>query len=241
METFKSVAMNNNHKYIYTTYNELNKIMPRNYLKIKVLPHQKYSTSNKRIIDIIETKYNPIINSTKKNEKLKKNIYLFSNNNLSEKDLLFSKILSKSKNSRNNSEINYSKNNSKIIKTIKNNSIRKIGIFNSSPINNYFLRNNIRLPEITQRMKSKIPRNEREINGFKVIGNENEESNKNYMKKNNKMYFTDEKKYEANYTNKCYCSTEKNEKKKKLNRVQNFPSNIVRIVNKNKNTKYNFY
>ena len=241
METFESEKINNNHKYIYTTYNELNKIMPRNYLKIKVLPHQKYSTSNKRIIDIIETKYNPIINSTKKNEKLKKNIYLFSNNNISEKDLLFSKILSKNKNSRNDLEINYSNNNYKIIKTVKNNSIRKNGIFNSSPINNYFLRNNIRLPGITQRMKSKIPRNEREINGFKVIGNEEEEPNKKYMKKNNNMYFIDEKKYEANYNNKCYCLTEKNEKKKKLNRVKNFPSNIISIVNKNKNTKYNFY
>ena len=52
---------------------------------------------------------------------IKDNKYI--NNNISEKDLLFSKILSKNKNSRNDLEINYSNNNYKIIKTVKNNSI----------------------------------------------------------------------------------------------------------------------
>lgn len=250
METLESLTLSNNHKYVYTTYKELSSLMPRNYLKLKVLPYQKYSISKGRIIDLIETKYNPIkISNTKENlnnEKLKKSIYLFTNNNISEKDLLFSKILSKDNNSRNSSELNFSNINSKFIKTSKNNSVRKKGIFNSSPVKNYFLRNNIRLPEITQRMKKKIPRNERETNGFKVIGNENEENYRNQMKKKDKKYFTVEKKniklnHNYNYDNKFYCLSENNDKKINFNKIHNLPLNIVSIVNKNKHTKYNFY
>ena len=244
------MSINDNHKYIYNTYKELNKLMPHNYLKIKVLASKKYNLPNKTIIDLIETKYNPNIINNKK-EKPKKNIYLFSSelneNNISEnsslKDLFFLKNL-KNISNRNKSNIkNY--NNSEIINSINNNkSKRRKGIFNSKCINNFYLRNNIRLPEITQRMKFKIPRNEREKHGFKIIGNETEENKNN----NNKMLKTyvrkisiaDDKNENKNRTNYCL-SEEKNNKIKELERLEHLPFNIISIYNKNKNRKSTFY
>lgn len=244
----ESITINKNHKYIYNTYKELSTIMPRNYLKIKVLPYQRYFYSNKKLIDIIETNYNLNTNNNK-NEKPKKNIYFFSsqlsdNNSISEKnvlkDLFYSK-LHKNNKSRNHTQIN-NYYNTKIINSIKNNTVRRQGIFNSSPIKNYFLRTNIRLPSITQRMKFQIPRNEREANGFRIIGNDDEiiidkKNNKKYLKLNNND-FNQNNDNKINSKNK-YCLSEKKENKKNLDRIKNLPFNIVSIVNKNKNTKYN--
>ena len=115
--------------------------------------------------------------------------------------------------------------------------------FNSSPIKNYFLRNNICLPEITHRIKNKIPRNEREINGFKVIGNEIKFINdKNGYKFNNIMN-NNYKIFDKNNKNEKCCLTEVNKKRKSFDKLKNLPLtlNIVSIYNKNKNTKLNLY
>ena len=241
------MAINKNHNYIYNTYKELSTIMPRNYLKIKVLPYQRYFHSNKKLIDIIEANYNSNINNNK-NEKPKKNIYFFSsqlsdNNSISEKNVLkefFHSKLHKKNKSRNNTQIN-NYYNSKIINSLKNNTIRRQGIFNSSPIKNYFLRTNIRLPSITQRMKFQIPRNEREIKGFRIIGNDdeinnNKNNNKKYIKIHNIDCHSGDNKFKSKNT---ICLSEKKENIKDLERINKLPCNIVSIINKNKNTIYN--
>ena len=241
------LTVNNNHKYIYNTYKELNKIMPHNYLKLKVLPSQKYCFSNQNLIGLIETNYNE--NKTNyKNEKPKKKIYLFSSqntdNDISEKniakDLFNTKFIHKSKikknKTRNKTEINKYFT-SKTIKTLRSLSLRKNGIFNPNPINNYFLRNNICLPEITKRMKFKIPRNERETNGFKVIGNEYQNYNNKILKTNKIDNYKTESEISSN-NKKNYYSCEKIEKTNNLEEKKS-PYKIISIIHKNKNTKCN--
>jgi hypothetical protein len=243
------ITIDNNHNYVYNTYKELNKIMPHNYLKVKVIPSKKYHFSTKEIINTIENNYN-LNKYIDKNGKPKKCIYLYSSSHpdnlkkkIISKNILSQKTFNKTKNIDNKNRTNSNKNN--------NNFSRTKG-FNSSPIKNYFLRNNICLPEITHRIKYKIPRNEREINGFKIIGNEiqtignnikelkiinynNNNSNKNNCKKTNTI----------KKVNNC-CMTEENRKKKhySLDKFQDDTLNIVSILsifNKNKKTKLNFY
>ena len=238
------ITINNNHKYIYNTYKELKKIMPHNYLKIKILPLQKYYTSNPNLINAIETNYNPY-KTNYKNENPKKSIYLFSSqltdNNISDKnnlkDLFDTKFTYKSKlkknRTRNKTEINKYFN-SETIKTIKNHSLRKIGIFNSNPINNFFLRNNVYLPEITKRMKLKIPRNERETNGFKVIGNELQNYNEKNLKLNTiNLKNNDRKVFKIFTNNKKNYSGQKN----KMNKNSDISFKIINIINKTKKIK----
>lgn len=244
----ETITINNNHKNIYRTYKELNKLMPHNYLKIKVLPSKKYKLPNINIIDIIETKYNPSI-ITNKIERPKKNIYLFSSeltesNYISEKSSLKDLILirkSRKNTTRNKSNIK-DDNHSEIINSITNDCTRRKGFFNSKGINNFYLRNNIRLPEITQRMKYKIPRNEREKKGLKIIGNENDEfkntdDNSILISSNGNNFYNDKI---ENKNNEGYCFSEQNNKRKNIIRSDHIPVNIISILNKNKNKKYTF-
>lgn len=245
----ESITINNNHNYVYNTYKELNKIMPQNFLKIKVNPSKKYNFSNKKIIDTIESNYNTN-KYIDKNGKPKKSIYLYSSpplspNNKKEKysskNCLSLISFHKANNSKNRNKPNINPNSTEI--TNKKNIFLRTKGFNSSPIKNYFLRNNICLPEITHRIKYKIPRNEREINGFKVIGNEIKFINdKNGYKFNNNMN-NNYKIFGKNNKNEKYCLTEGNEKRKSFDKLKNLPLtlNIVSIYNKNKNTKLNLY
>ena len=116
--------------------------------------------------------------------------------------------------------------------------MRKNGIFNSNPINNFCLRNNIFLPEITKRMKLKLPRNERETNGFKIIGNELQNNKNKNLKLNNINLKNNDRKMIKIYTNnKKDYSRAKNEKKKSCDEHKTISFNIINIINKTKKIK----
>ncbi len=247
----ESIA-NDNHNYVYNTYKELNKILPHNFLKIKVMAGKKYHFSNKELINSIENNYN-LNKYIDKNGTPKKCIYLYSssrtdkpNEKLISKNILSQKTL-KNKKNKNKTEIK------------RTNVFLRTKGFNSSPIKNYFLRNNICLPEITHRIKYKIPRNERELNGFKIIGN-----NIKTLYNNTKDFKININNNSVNKTNKnrIICKkinkkkivskgsmTEENMKNKKFSfdKSQNNDTDTLNIIsilsiyNKNKNTKLNFY
>ena len=116
----ESIKIDINHKHIYNTFKELNKILPHNFMKVKVIPSKKYHFSTKEIIDTIEKNYNlnKFINKT---GKPKKSIYLYSmpsyydNYNLEQKinlkNIISQLTLNKTKKIKNRNNTNLNRNN----------------------------------------------------------------------------------------------------------------------------------
>ena len=158
---------------IYETYKELNSLLPKGFVKLKVLKSSYYNTLNynNSILMKIEqesNKYNNLINKYNKislNKIKKKNIILYKGKKEEKKDNL--NIIHK----RNNS-LNYIKLKNSVLKesfndynNIEDNKILK----NCQSIQDYKLKNNIYLPKIIDRLKYQIPRNKRG-NGFFIQG-----------------------------------------------------------------------
>ena len=65
----KPSIINQSHEYIFQTYNQLKRILPNGYLKMKVLKKQRYPVNESSIISEIEKNY------TNKNINKNKNIF----------------------------------------------------------------------------------------------------------------------------------------------------------------------
>ena len=157
---------------IYETYKELNSLLPKGFVKLKVLKSDYYNTLNYNdsILMKIEkesNKYNNLINKYNK----------ISLNKIKKKHI----ILYKGKREKNNLNINHKKNNSLNSIKFENNVLKEKFFYNNNieenkilknckSIQDYELKKNIYLPKIIDRLKYQIPRNKRG-NGFFIQGN----------------------------------------------------------------------
>ena len=156
---------------IFETYKELNSLLPKGYVKLKVLKSAYYNTLNynNSILMKIEKESNKYYNLINKYNKIslkkikKKHIILYKG----KKETLNSNINHKKNNSLNSVKF---KNNVLKEKFFDNNNIEENKILkNCKSIEDYKLKKNIYLPKITDRLKYQIPRNKRG-NGFYIQG-----------------------------------------------------------------------
>ena len=158
---------------IYETYKELNSLLPKGFVKLKVLKSSYYNTLNynNSILMKIEkesNKYNNLINKYNKislNKIKKKNIILYKGKKEEKK-------INLNINHKRNNSMNSIKSKNRTLKesfsdyyNIENNKILK----NCKSIEDYKLKKNIYLPKIIDRLKYQIPRNKRG-NGFFIQG-----------------------------------------------------------------------
>ena len=199
------------HEYIYQTYNELKRILPNGFLKMKVLKKQKYPVNESPMIIEIDKNYS--------NKKIRRNIFSPQQNiNVFYGDEEFPIIktrltdaihtgITKTKSQSNNTNnlsisseiITYRNFREKNMKMIGINCDVKLkrnkGLYNSVSVNDIDMKKNIYLPRIIDRMKYNIPRNMRNNKGFIVVGNNDDKLLNNYKElkyiKNKKELPTD--------------------------------------------------
>ena len=174
-------TINNSHEYIFQTYNELKRILPNGFLKMKVLKKQRYPVNESSIINEIEKNYS--------NKNINKNLYSSQNINIfyndEETENKITKILPQirtritdeysnvSKTRSQNNDTNLNNSSSEIItyRNFREKNMKMIGVscdvklkrnkglYNSVSVNDIDMKKNIYLPRIIDRMKYSIPRN----------------------------------------------------------------------------------
>jgi hypothetical protein len=194
-------SLSQSHEYIFQTYQELKRILPPEFFKMKVLEKQKYPTKKNIIINEIEKNYKRSdINLKKKVFSSSQNINIFYNSK--EEEAKKKNILPKIKqiNNENNNSVqlktkkqtniktnplfdnnssieiityrNFREKNMKMIGINCDNKLkRQKGLFNSFSVNDIDMKKNLYLPRIIDRMKYSMPRNIRNNKGFIVKGN----------------------------------------------------------------------
>ncbi len=247
------------HEYIFQTYNELKRVLPNGFLKMKVLRKQKYPLNESTIINEIEKNYN--------NKNLGKNFFSPSQNinifygdeelpiiNTKLTDPIYTNV------TKTNSQKNYTNTNnlnisSEIItyRNFREKNMKMIGVncdvklkrtkglYNSVSVNDIDMKKNIYLPRLIDRMKYNMPRNMRNNKGFIIVGNKddniiNKYKELNFIKKKNDVptdfFFYNEKNKIKNKENKLGNMNNKNNQNKN---VENPIIKAIKITENNKN------
>lgn len=184
----------NIHERVFNTYQELQKMLPKGFLKMKVLKKQKFPVVSQPILKMIENdekeKYRYSMNNKNKNylaNTLNKNIYLYTDGNKEKKIISRFKSYSSQETNKDNNFNNNNENNYNIIHHIMSeDEINEVEneneekefeeppqygyAFHPHIVKDADMKNNVYLPSIIDRMKYTIPRNERDKKGYLVKG-----------------------------------------------------------------------
>ena len=260
-------TINNSHEYIFQTYNELKRILPNGFLKMKVLKKQRYPVNESSIINEIEKNYS--------NKNINKNLYSSQNINIfyndEETENKITKILPQirtritdeysnvSKTRSQNNDTNLNNSSSEIItyRNFREKNMKMIGVscdvklkrnkglYNSVSVNDIDMKKNIYLPRIIDRMKYSIPRNLRNNKGFILCGNNedkliNKYKELNFIRNKNDIP-TDMFFYKEGKKTKTRNKDKniKNKKNKEKSKINNIKVNVINENNKNNVNKDN--
>ena len=184
----------NIHERVFNTYQELQKMLPKGFLKMKVLKKQKFPVVSQPILKMIENdekeKYRYSMNNKNKNylaNTLNKNIYLYTDGNKEKKIISrFKSYSSQETNKDNNFNNNNENNYNSIHHIMSEDEINEVEneneekefeeppqygyAFHPHIVKDADMKNNVYLPSIIDRMKYTIPRNERDKKGYLVKG-----------------------------------------------------------------------